>query len=116
MKRFIYTLLASIVICISCAKNSDTVKFTIASEQADCMGVAPQKCMLIKIGDAKDWTYFYSAIEGFTYEPGYEYVLEVKEEKVANAPADASSIKYILKKVVSKTPKKSDNLPKPSAQ
>lgn len=81
------------------------VTFTIASKLADCTGVAPMKCMQIKEEGAKDWTLMYASIEGFTYEEGYEYVVEVKREKLENVPADASSIKYTLVKEISKTKK-----------
>ncbi|REC64680.1 hypothetical protein DRF59_19890 [Chryseobacterium flavum] len=63
------------------------------------------KCMQVKENASDSWTNFYSTIEGFTYEPGYEYVLKVKTEKIENPPADASSIKYILTEQVSKTKK-----------
>lgn len=84
---------------------------TIASQQGDCIGVVPQKCLLVKKGTDTDWTFFYTQIDGFQYEEGYEYVLEVKEEKVENVPADASSLKYTLVKEVSKTPTTSEGLP-----
>jgi heat shock protein HslJ len=68
----------------------------------DCTGVAPQKCMLVKEDPKDDWTYFYDQIQGFDYEPGYEYELVVQEEKVENPPADASSLQWTLVEVVSK--------------
>lgn len=81
------------------------VTFTIASKLVDCTGVGPMKCMQVKEGDATEWTFFYAGIEGFTYEEGYEYVVEVKREKLEIVPADASSIKYTLVKEISKTKK-----------
>ena len=69
----------------------------------DCEGVAPQTCMLVKENLDDDWTYFYDQIEGFDYEPGFEYELRINEEKVENPPADASSIRWVLVEVVSKT-------------
>ncbi|QQY34713.1 DUF4377 domain-containing protein [Chryseobacterium gleum] len=63
------------------------------------------KCLQVKENDSENWTNFYSSIEGFTYEPGYEYVLKVKTEKIENPPADASSIRYTLVEQVSKTKK-----------
>ena len=48
------------------------------------------------------WQYFYSEIEGFTHEPGFDYELRVREEKVANPPADGSSLRRTLVRVVSK--------------
>ena len=109
MKNIIY-FLPLLLILSSCA-TQNTIKYTVASTTADCVGVAPQKCLLVKKGDAKQWTFFYSPIEGFSYEAGYEYVLSVKESKAESTPADASSIKYKLVKEVSKTAKTSDNLP-----
>lgn len=49
------------------------------------------------------WGYMYSDIEGFDYEPGFEYVLKVRTEKIANPPADSSSIRYALLEQISKT-------------
>ncbi|WP_121965946.1 DUF4377 domain-containing protein [Myroides sp. N17-2] len=78
---------------------------TIASKLVDCTGVAPMKCMQVKEEGSDEWTNMYTGIEGFTYEEGYEYVVEIKREKLENVPADASSIKYILVKEISKTKK-----------
>lgn len=109
MNKLFY-FLPLLLIVASCA-TQDTVRYTVASKTVNCEGVAPQKCLLVKRGDAANWEYFYSQIEGFSYEEGNEYVLEVKEVKNENVPADASSIKYELVKEVSKTAKTSENLP-----
>lgn len=85
--------------------NGDEKTFIVGPETADCTGVAPMKCLQVKEKQEENWTNFYSNIEGFTYEPGYEYILKVKTEKIANPPADASSIKYTLIRQVSKTKK-----------
>ncbi|MBC8616699.1 DUF4377 domain-containing protein [Parabacteroides faecis] len=53
----------------------------------------------------------YDPIEGFEYEQGYEYVIEVKIEHIENPPADGSSLKYSLIRVISKTKKNSEGLP-----
>ncbi|KFF12466.1 DUF4377 domain-containing protein [Chryseobacterium soli] len=87
------------------AAKGDEKTFIVGPQTADCTGVAPMKCLQVKEKASENWTNFYSNIEGFTYEPGYEYVLKVKTEKIANPPADASSIKYTLVQQVSKTKK-----------
>lgn len=84
---------------------ADEKTFIVGPETADCTGVAPMKCLQVKEKASENWTNFYTNIEGFVYEPGYEYVLKVKTEKIANPPADGSSIKYTLVKQVSKTKK-----------
>jgi len=85
--------------------SADAKTFIVASQTVDCTGVAPMKCLQVKEKESESWQNFYSNIEGFTYEPGYEYILKVKTEKIANPPADASSIKYTLIKQVSKIKK-----------
>lgn len=111
MKKIGLFLIAITTLLASCNTPKDTVKMTVASEKRTAMGVGPMEVLQVKEGDAKDWSFFYSNIEGFTFEEGYEYVLEVKKEKVeAPVPADASSIKYILVKEVSKTKKTSENM------
>ncbi len=78
--------------------------FYIGAEQADCVGVAPQKCLLVKEDPAGDYQFFYSNIVGFEWEAGFEYELRVRVTEVENPPADASSLSYELIEVVNKTP------------
>ena len=80
----------------------ETKTIYVADHLADCVGVAPQKCMLIKENLQDDWQYFYDNIQGFNFEKGYNYQLKVKIETVKNPPADASSIKYTLIEVLAK--------------
>jgi hypothetical protein len=68
----------------------------------DCVGVDPQKCLLYKENLADKWTYFYDTIEGFEYEEGYTYEIEVAVTKIDNPPADGSSLQYVLVKIISK--------------
>lgn len=113
MKKTGFLLIAVIVLLFACNSSKDTVKMTIASEKRMAMGVAPMEVLLVKEGDAVDWSFFYSNIEGFDYQPGYEYILEVKKEnKEHPTPADVSSVKYTLVKEVSKSEKTSENMPK----
>ncbi|SHK81748.1 DUF4377 domain-containing protein [Chryseobacterium polytrichastri] len=105
------TFLAATVFAItqcttaSKAASGDEKTFIVGPQTADCTGVAPMKCLQVKETPSGEWTNFYTNIEGFTYEPGYEYVLKVKTEKIQNPPMDGSSIKYTLVKQVSKTKK-----------
>ena len=103
MKYYRYLLFFVFVFTISLS-HAQTYTYTIAPEKGDCYGMRPMKCMQVKKEKATEWSNFYSAIEGFDYEPGYTYVIRVKEKKIKNPPADGSSIRYILKKVISKTP------------
>lgn len=80
----------------------------VGPQLVDCVGVAPQKCMLVKEDPQGEYEYFYGEIEGFVYEEGYTYELRVLVEPVANAPADASNLKYTLIEVISKDAAQAD--------
>lgn len=83
------------------AQKTITVK--VKENTVPCEGLAPMDCMQVKEGSAKSWSNFYSAIEGFDYQPGYQYKLKViKTKRTGNTPADASAYTYQLKKVVYK--------------
>jgi hypothetical protein len=80
------------------------VSMIVGPELVDCTGVTPQKCYQVKASPEDKYQWFYSQIRGFEYKPGYEYLIRVKVEPVANPPADASAYTYTLLEVVSKTP------------
>lgn len=91
-------------------KNSSTQTLVVASEQRDCIGVAPQRCYLVKEEGQNNWEYFYSPIENFDYTSGNEYVIRVRVAKRENPPMDVSSLTYTLEKVVSVTQKQSEGM------
>lgn len=117
MKRLLGVMFAGAVLtaCASTAQNQVILK--VASSQADCVGVAPQKCLLVQevvetAAAIADWEFFYSNIDGFTYEPGFEYTLLIDKVPREHVAADQSSMIYRLAKVVDKTAKTSENMPK----
>ena len=72
----------------------------VADTLADCEGVTSQKCFQIKEAMEEDWTLFYDDIEGFNYEVGFAYKIEVKITQIKNPPADGASIKYKLVNII----------------
>ncbi|WP_199154347.1 META and DUF4377 domain-containing protein [Chromobacterium sp. ASV23] len=77
------------------------IKFIyVAAERKPCSGVAPMQCLQVRADKNQPWQLHYGEIEGFQPEPGVAYRLRVKEVKVNNPPADASSIRWILDMVV----------------
>lgn len=85
-------------------EDGEIVTMYVGPETAECTGVAPQTCLLVKETPDGEYQYFYDNIEGFEYEPGYNYELKVLVTPVENPPADGSSLKYTLVEVVNKTP------------
>ena len=96
-------LVANFVASEAMEMNSETKTLYVGAEQVDCVGVGPQKCLLVKENLDEDYTFFYDSIDGFEWEAGYEYELLVNVTEVENPPADASSLRYELVEVVSKT-------------
>lgn len=94
--------------CSHLSKPATNVStWTVAPKRADCVGVAPMKCLVIQDNTKPNSqpTFLYSNIEGFDYLEGFEYRIEVESTTVANPPADGSSIRYRLVKLLSKTAK-----------
>lgn len=84
----------------------DSIKVLyVASKLEDCIGAASKKCMLVKEEEDAPWELVYQGIDGFNYEEGYEYKIEVKREEVSNPAADAPSIRYVLLNQISKEKK-----------
>lgn len=99
---------AVFLIILQCKTTSDIPNektIMVASQTADCTGVAPMKCLQIKEKESDNWEMMYTNIEGFTYEPGFEYILKIKTEKIDNPPMDGSSVRYILLRQLSKVKK-----------
>ncbi len=88
------------------AAAADGVEKTIyvGPEMVDCEGEGPQKCLLVKDSPDGEYGLHYFPIEGFAYEPGFEYELVIREETVENPPAGGTSLRWVLVNEVSKTP------------
>jgi len=103
MKKFLFA--GIMLLGIACSPAEKGAIYWVNSYKVDCTGVGPMECLLIQKGDTRvegEWQNFYAQIEGFDYEPGFIYKLRIKEEKVENVPADASSVKYKLIEVLEK--------------
>lgn len=83
----------------------------VGPELVDCVGVGPMECMQVRENPADPYTLFYQQIEGFTFEPGFEYELLVRVTTIENPPADGSSLRYTLVSVVNQTPMADSGLP-----
>lgn len=84
--------------------GGEVVTLFVGPNRVPCMGVAPQACYQVKQSPDAEWTLFYDEIQGFEYEPGFEYELKVLKETKTSVPADASRFTWTLSEVVSKTP------------
>ena len=83
-----------------CSSDSDTTRMWIGPELVECEGVAPQMCMQVAYAEDEEYQYFYDEIEGFNYQEGTSYVIDVEITEVADPPADASSLSYSLVEII----------------
>ena len=90
--------------CALTEPRERVVNMYVAPNRAECMGLMPTQCMLVREPTAPAWTYFIDGIEGFAYEPGFRYTLRVSIRSIANPPADGSSLAYTLRQVLEKAP------------
>lgn len=75
----------------------------VASEMRPCFEVGPQMCLYVRPYSSPVWDYFSGEIEGFVYEPGFEYLIRIERTLVKNPPADGSQYRFRLLDVLSKT-------------
>jgi len=91
---------------MSCKPNSktETTFFWINSSKIDCIGVGPMQCLQIKRTETGTWENFYDPIEGFVFEPGFMYHIELRIDELNEnpLPADKSNLKYTLVKTIRK--------------
>lgn len=81
----------------------DTTRIWVAPETVECVGEAVQDCLQVKTSEDGEWELFYDEIEGFTHAQGTAYVLDVEISEIKDPPADASSLRYRLVRVVEST-------------
>ncbi|MEN7547180.1 DUF4377 domain-containing protein [Rapidithrix thailandica] len=84
------------------SSEGETITFWVFPFQTQCIGVGPQTCYEVGYGEERpeNWELFYDSIEGFEFKEGVMYKLKVMKTPVENPPADASSFRYKLVKVV----------------
>jgi len=76
----------------------------VGPEKVPCEGEGPMECYQVRETPNGEWQLFYQEIEGFDWEPGFVYELQVNVYQVENPPAGGSSLRYELVEVVAKTP------------
>lgn len=99
-------LLGTVIIgCEGIGPGDQTGRTLLVNDhQVECNGAFfLELCLLVKDPGAQAFAARYGAIEGFNYESGYVYELDVEDRPVADPPADGPSQRTVLRRVVSKT-------------
>ena len=82
--------------------SEEVLVYHVAPHTQPCMRMTLGECLLVKEQPEDAWHPLVEGIEGFAYEPGYAYVVEVAHREVANPPADGFPDVYQLRRVVEK--------------
>jgi hypothetical protein len=72
----------------------------VSAVSKPCMGMIPMMCLQIRAHNSDPWQLLYAPIVGFRPAPGIEYRLRVLVDEVPNPPADASSQRWFLDRVL----------------
>ena len=75
---------------------------TLGPYTVRCVGAFEQDCFMEYNDAAKRWEFFYEGIQGFDFEPGYIYTLEVRLEDRGTEIQDVGRYSYHLIKIVYK--------------
>lgn len=74
----------------------------VAPTRVACVGEMIDQCLQVRAPGEETWQKFYDPIEGFSYEEGFLYTLEVGRRERLDPPADASAYVYRLLRIMDK--------------
>ena len=84
-------------------KHADHIEvLTLGPYTMTCYGPFEQDCFMEYNEEAEQWYFFYDFIEGFDFEPGYVYSLEVRLEDRGTEIQDVGRYSYHLIKLLAK--------------
>ena len=109
LKFLIVPLLFTILSCDSDNDNNNSQVVNLKIDHFQQPAISLDVLLVFRVQEEEkigtdNWTNFYNTIEGFSYELGNTYLLQVEKETIKNPPQDASSVKYVLKEVIEKQP------------
>jgi len=114
LKNFLLSIICTLVL-FSCTNSEDPTKIIPGIPEGTnlrinfyrqfCFGEGRFQCLQVQEGEqlgTDTWFNFFGGIEGFEYEGGFVYNLEVRTRTIENPPADGSSIAYELVRIISR--------------
>ncbi len=84
------------------AQETQFKTWYVADAKVACqVGDAMTSCLHIRENPDSNWQNFSFDIEGFNHEKGYEYIIEVRLDKIKYTEVDGPQYKYTLVRIVS---------------
>jgi LCP family protein required for cell wall assembly len=99
-----------IVSMVACGRNGSAVQeatertIYVGPQLVDCAGTGQRQCLQLREGVSGGWFYLNGGIEGFQYEEGYEYELQILEEPAEKSADGGATVGLTLIQVVNKIP------------
>jgi len=94
---------ASASACYAPEPGPERWRWFVDANRVPCEGEGVRECLRVRASKTEEWSLFYRTIEGFSFEPGFVYELELEAVPAPNAPADAPTTHLRLIKVLTKT-------------
>ena len=91
------------LLTLSSCSDAEVLTLFVGPEEVECFGLGPRTCLQVRESPDEPWRNFFESIQGFDFERGFFYELIVEKRSVSPVPADGSSYRYRLLRVVSKT-------------
>ncbi len=90
--------------CVASSQNDNQKKIFVAASKVNCVNGQAGECLLIKDNPDDEWTIFYGSIDGFAYQPGFEYEILIRSQ-VVDEPGDGGAmLKFELVEVLGSLP------------
>lgn len=83
--------------------EADQKIIEVAPTKVACVGVSTRQCLQVREPNGQ-WTNFYAPIEGFEFQEGWKYRLQVTVSQIDNPPTDGSSLRYTLVRLLDRLP------------
>ena len=110
--KLILTLtILSLFLTIGCDRAEHTEILIIGPYRTTRVGAFEQECYLEYNEESQAWHFFYDAIQGFDFVPGYIYRLKVRLEEQPEGIQDVGKYEYHLIEVLSKEEASVDERP-----
>jgi len=83
------------------AQDNEIKKWYVADAKIGCqLGDAMTSCLRIRESEDSNWVNFPWTIEGFTHEKGFEYYIEVSQQKLKFTEVDGPQYQYSLNTII----------------
>ena len=114
MKSVLSVAVVLLLLSVGCEREraldgEDTEVLTIGPYTQACQGFIEQECFLEYNEESQQWEFFYEEIQGFDFEPGFVYTLEVRREDRGTDVQDVGRYAYYLVEILSKEEAGSDD-------